>query len=180
MPKAYTRLTEDERYQIYEGVTEKRSHREIAIQINKHHSTVSNEVKRNKSLRGYRPKQAQEKAEWRDRAKPRYRKLTADVQQLITENVTNEWSPDQIKGCLRSEGFSMVCATTIYSFIRKDKALGGELYKHLRHRKHYKKRAGSTETRGQIIGRISIDERPSIVDKKDIDCPCLIQACWSC
>ena len=62
MPKAYTRLTEDERYQIYEGVTEKRSHRDIAILINKHHSTVSNEVKRNRGLRGYRPKQAQEKA----------------------------------------------------------------------------------------------------------------------
>ena len=30
MSKTYTRLTEDERYQIYEGVAEKRSHREIA------------------------------------------------------------------------------------------------------------------------------------------------------
>jgi hypothetical protein len=57
MSKLYTRLTEDERYQIYEGVTEKRSHREIAIQIKKHHSTIFNEVKRNKGLRGCRPKQ---------------------------------------------------------------------------------------------------------------------------
>gem|GEM_PF-5148074 len=40
MSKTYTRLTEDERYQIYEGVTEKRSHREIARLINKHHSTL--------------------------------------------------------------------------------------------------------------------------------------------
>jgi IS30 family transposase len=80
MPKTYTRLTEDERYQIYEGVTEKRSHREIAILINKHHSSVSNEVKRNTGLRGYRHKQAQEKAELRDLTKPRYRKLTTDVQ----------------------------------------------------------------------------------------------------
>jgi IS30 family transposase len=37
MPKTYTRPTEDERYQVYEGVTEKRSYREIAILINKHH-----------------------------------------------------------------------------------------------------------------------------------------------
>jgi IS30 family transposase len=166
MPKTYTRLTEDERYQIYEGVTEKRSHREISIQINKHHSTVSSEVKRNKGLRGYRPKQAQEKAELRDRTKPRYRKLTADVRRLITENITHEWSPDQIKGRLRSEGFSMVCATTIYGCIQQDKTLGGDLHKHLRHRKPYKKRTGSAEARGQIVGRISIDERPSIVDKK--------------
>jgi len=60
----------------------------------------------------------------------------------------------------------MVCTNTIYGFIQKDKASGGDLHKHLRHRKAYKKRTGSSETRGQIIGRISIDERPAIVDEK--------------
>ena len=44
MPMTYTRLTEDERYQIYEGVTEKRSHREIAFFMNEHHSTFSQKV----------------------------------------------------------------------------------------------------------------------------------------
>ena len=107
MPKTYTRLTEDERYPIYEGVTEKRSHRDIAILINKHHSTVSNEVKRNRGLRGYRPKQAQEKARKRIQNKTRYRKLTTDVQRLITETIQHEWSPDQIQGRLRSEGLPM-------------------------------------------------------------------------
>lgn len=53
-----------------------------------------------------------------------------------------------------------------YGFIQKDKAAGGELHKHLRHRKTYKKRTGSLDMRGQIIGRISIDERPTIVDEK--------------
>jgi transposase, IS30 family len=166
MPKTYTRLTEDERYQIYEGVTEKRSHREIATQINKHHSTVSNEVKRNTGLRGYRPRQAQEKAQQRLYNKHRHIKLTSEVQSLIAENIKHEWSPDQIQGRLRNEGLPMVCATTIYGFIQQDKASGGDLYKHLRHRKTYKRRTGSADTRGQIIGRISIEERPSIVDKK--------------
>ena len=166
MPETYTRLTEDERYQIYEGVTEKRSHRKIASLINKHHSTVSKEVKRNTGLRGYRPKQAQEIAQHRHKNKLRHIKLTADVQALITDNIKHEWSPEQIQGRLKSEGVTMVCATTIYGFIQKDKASGGELHKHLRHRKAYKKRTGSSETRGQIIGRISIDERPAIVDEK--------------
>jgi IS30 family transposase len=166
MPKTYTRLTEDQRYQIYEGVTDKLSHREIATLINKHHSTVSNEVKRNKGLRGYRPKQAHEKAQNRDQNKARYIKLTADVQLLIEENIKQEWSPDQIRGRLRSEGLTMVCATTIYGVIQQDKASGGDLYKHLRHRKPYKRRTGSPEARGQIIGRVSIEERPPIVDEK--------------
>ena len=105
MPKAYTRLTEDERYQIYEGVTEKRSHREIALLVNKYHSTVSREVDRNTGLRGYRPKQAQEKAYQRNRDKPRHIKLTTDVQQVISENIKREWSPDQIKGRLKRKAF---------------------------------------------------------------------------
>jgi transposase, IS30 family len=108
MPKTYTRLTEDERYQIYEGVTEKRSHREIALLLNKHHSTVSREVVRNTGLRGYRPKQAQEKANRRDENKPKYRQLTHDVESLIAKNIKSEWSPDQIKGRLKSKGLAMV------------------------------------------------------------------------
>ena len=166
MPKTYTRLTEDERYQIYEGVTEKRSHREIATMITKHHSTVSREVERNTGLRGYRPKQAQESAQWRCQYKPRHIKLTPYVQSLIAENIRQEWSPDQIQGRLSDEGLPMVCATTIYGYIQKDKMFGGDLYKHLRHKKPYKKRTGSPDARGQIIGRISIDERPTIVDDK--------------
>ncbi|MCK5893919.1 MAG: IS30 family transposase [Endozoicomonadaceae bacterium] len=153
MSKTYTRLTEDERYQIYEGVTEKLSHREIARLINKHHSTVSKEVKRNIGLRGYRPKQAQEKSQHRLLTKPRHIKLTPDVQSLITENIGKQWSPEQVQSRLRREGIPMICATTIYGFIQKDKIAGGELYKHLRHKKPYKKRSGSPEKRGQIIGR---------------------------
>jgi IS30 family transposase len=131
MPKTYTRLTEEERYQIYEGVTEKRSHREIAVQLSKHHSTVSREVIRNKGLRGYRPRQAQEKAQQKHQNRLRYRKLTERVQLLIAENIKLEWSPEQIQGRLRSEGLPMVCATTIYGYIQQDKVAGGNLYKHL-------------------------------------------------
>ena len=60
----------------------------------------------------------------------------------------------------------MVCATTIYGFIQQDKASGGELYEHLRHRKPCKRRTGSPDARGQIIGRVSIDGRPAIVEEK--------------
>jgi IS30 family transposase len=166
MPKTYTRLTEEERYQIYEAVTEKCSHREIAILINKHHSTISREVRRNTGLKGYRPKQAQEKAQERCRYKPRHITLTREVRSLIRQYVKQDWSPEQIQGRLRSEGLPIVCAATIYRFIQQDKATGGSLHKHLRHKKSYKRRTGSPDARGQIIGRISIDERPSIVDKK--------------
>ncbi len=52
MPKTYTRLTEDERYQIYEGIVHGISHRVIAKQLGRSPSTVSREIARNKGLRG--------------------------------------------------------------------------------------------------------------------------------
>lgn len=63
------------------------------------------------------------------------------------------------------EELDAVCPGTIYDFIKQDKVAGGELYKNLRHKK-YKKRTGSPDARGQICNRISIEERPVIVDEK--------------
>jgi IS30 family transposase len=45
---------------------------------------------------------------------------------------------------------------------------GGQLYKHLRlGRKKRRKRIKSTDHRGQIPNRVSIDERPALVDNKE-------------
>ena len=166
MPKTYTRLTEDERYQIYEGIVHGVSHRAIAKQLGRSHSTISREAIRNKGLRGYRPRQAQSLASQRQACKPKHIKLIPEMQSIISKHIQKDWSPEQVQGRLISEGMPIVCTTTIYGFIKRDKASGGDLYQHLRHRKPYKKRTGKAEARGQIIGRISIDERPVIVDEK--------------
>ena len=166
MPKTYTRLTENERYQIYEGIVHGVSHRAIAKQLGRSHSTISREAIRNKGLRGYRPRQAQSLASQRQACKPKHIKLIPEMQSVISKHIQKDWSPEQVQGRLISEGMPIVCTTTIYGFIKRDKASGGDLYQHLRHRKPYKKRTGKAEARGQIIGRISIDERPVIVDEK--------------
>ncbi len=166
MPETYTHLTEDERYRIYEGLVHGLSHRVIAKQLNRHHSSVSRETTRNKGLCGYRPKQAQILSQQSQTSKPRPIKLTDEVKMLIAQSIKKDWNPDQVQGRLRSEAHTMVCGTTIYAFIQRDKAAGGDLHKHLRHRKPYKRRTGACEARGRIIGRISIDERPKVVDKK--------------
>lgn len=166
MPETYTRLTEDERYQIYEDKFIGLSHRQIAKKLNRHHSTISREIARNTGLRNYRPRQAHQLAQQRHLLKPKHIKMTVDVQTLISRHIKKDWSPEQIQGRLRKEGYAMVCFSTIYRFIQNDKANGGQLYKHLRHSKPYKKRTGKPEARGQIIDRISIDERPDMVDQK--------------
>jgi len=57
---------------------------------------------------------------------------------------------------------------TVYQLIYTDKASGGDLYKHLRvTSKPYRKRYGSYDRRGKIKNRVSIDERPAIVDRRN-------------
>ena len=51
--------------------------------------------------------------------------------------------------------------------IYADKANGGDLYRHLRvASKPYRKRYGSYDRRGKIKNRVSIDERPAVVDRR--------------
>ena len=69
----YTQLTQEERYQI-EGLLKMEHHQsEIAVVLKRHKSTISREVRRNRGLRGYRPKQAQHLALARREAKAKPR-----------------------------------------------------------------------------------------------------------
>lgn len=52
----------------------------------------------------------------------------------------------------------------IYQYIYAVKRSGGDLYRYLRCQKARRKRYGSHDRRGLIPNRVSIDERPAIVD----------------
>ncbi|OOZ27296.1 helix-turn-helix domain-containing protein, partial [Solemya velum gill symbiont] len=54
----YTQLTQEERYQIQALMKAGHNQTEIAKILGRHKSTVSRELRRNRGLRGYRPKQA--------------------------------------------------------------------------------------------------------------------------
>lgn len=49
----YTQMTEGKRYQIYGLLKEGYSQKAIARNLERYPSTISRELKRNKSLRGY-------------------------------------------------------------------------------------------------------------------------------
>jgi IS30 family transposase len=54
------------------------------------------------------------------------------------------WSPQQIVGHAKANNMPMVSLERIYQMIRKDKANGGDLWKHTRHKlKHRKRRKRS-------------------------------------
>ncbi len=165
MRKSYTHLTQEERYQIYAYKKAGYRSTEIAQMLSRHVSTINRELQRNTGLKGYRPQQAQRFAMERHQLKPKMIKLTEQMQRHVSEHLALEWSPEQIQGRLQTDGEQSVCPKTIYDFIARDKMNGGNLYKHMRHKK-YRQRTGKPDPRGQIRNRVGIEERPDIVDQK--------------
>ncbi len=165
--RKYTQLTQDHRYQIYAFLKANFSQSAIANEIGVHKSTISRELKRNRGMKGYRPKQAHVIAVIRRQKAPKLMKLTPETVALIDSLIQVDFSPEQVSGFLKLIYNLWISHETIYKHLLDDKAKGGILYKHLRlARRKRKKRYGSYERRGQIPDRVSIDERPAIVDTK--------------
>ena len=166
--KNYKQLTQGQRYQISALKKAQHSLSSIADNIGVNKSIVSRELKRNTGQRGYRPKQANEKAVQRHKEKPKMIKLNDEAKAFIKLQLESfDSAPEQISGRMdRALGYK-VSHETIYRYLLTDKEEGGTLYLHLRHQnKPYKKRYGSKDRRGQIPNRTSIDERPAIVEEK--------------
>jgi len=165
--KRYKQLTQGQRYQIYAFLKAGFSQSAISIEIGVHKSTISRELNRNKGKKGYRPKQAHNMAISRRRQAEKYISLTPEKMALIEHFILKDFSPEQISGFLNRTYDIQISHETIYQYLLTNKAHGGKLYKHLRRsNRKRKKRYGSYNQRGQIIGRISIDDRPAIVDTK--------------
>lgn len=163
--RVYAQLTQGQRYQIEALLKTGHNQTMIAEVLSVNKSTISRELKRNRGLRGYRPKQAQEKAMRRRYEKPKTRiPLTTWV--LVNDRIKQNWSPEQISGRLFMEQGISISHEWIYLHIYQDKHQGGDLHKHLRCQKKRRKRYGKQDRRGRIPNRISIDERPAIVNNK--------------
>ena len=162
--KIYTQLTQEQRYQIYALLKAGHNQTEIACTIGVHKSTVSRELRRNRGLRGYRPKQAHTFAlDRRHGPTPWIRPATW---LLVDRFIRQDWSPEQISGWLKANLDLRISHEWIYQRILQDKHTGGDLFRHLRCQKKRRKRYGSYDRRGTLKNRVSIDERPPIVDTR--------------
>ena len=163
----YTQLTQEQRYQIYAFMKAGFSQSYIASEIGVHKSTISRELRRNRGKKGYRPKQAHRMAVERSKQACKFVKMTPQAIAVIEDLIRREFSPEQASAFLKNKEKIQISHETIYQHVIKDKANGGNLYRHLRfsHKKR-KKRYGAHDRRGKIKGRVSIDERPAIVDTK--------------
>jgi IS30 family transposase len=164
--KTYKQLTCEQRYAIRILIKKNYLQKDIAEAIGVNKSTISRELKRNSGKRGYRPKQAQQKAveRRRDKSPPR---IGEDTWSKVRSEIKDDWSPEQISGRLKEAEDISISHEWIYQFIIKDKQTGGDLYTHLRCKSKRRKRYGSYERRGIIKNRRSIEERPAIVETKE-------------
>lgn len=165
--RTYTQLTRGKRYQIRALLKAGFSQSEMAFCLGVHKSTISREIRRNRGRKGYRPRQAHEKALARRYAAAKRIKMTPVMIELVDHYICQDFSPEQVSGYLAREHRMKISHETIHKHIWSDKTKGGTLYKHLRHsNRKYRKRYGTKERRGRIAGQMSIDLRPAVVDAK--------------
>lgn len=162
----YTQLTQGQRYQIKALLDIGCKQTEIADQLGVAKSTISREVCRNRGQRGYRPKQAHEKAIERRRKKVKAH-ILMETWQMIEAKLKLDWSPEQISGWLKKEQLSSVSPEWIYQYVYADKRAGGTLHRHLRCQKKRRKRYGQYDRRGIIPARRSIELRPEAVNRRE-------------
>jgi IS30 family transposase len=169
--RQYRQLTEDDRIEIYAMVQAGKNQKQIARILGVHPSTICRELKRNTGLRGYRPKQAQQKALHRRLTARKAIKMTSETINYIQRKLRQDHSPEQIAERMKRDcqwRGPQLSHERIYQHIWKDKAGGGTLYKHLRigGSKQRRKRRNSRDMRGTIKNRVGIKARPAIVEKK--------------
>lgn len=165
---AYKRVTAEERTLIYRWRKEGVAVREIARRLDRDAGSLSRELARNKGKRGYRPKQAQQKAQAQARrAGPR--RFTKAVRVDAEARLKEGWTPEIISQRARLEGRPHVCKETIYKHVYADAKMGGALWKNLpRAKRKRRRRCPRQEGRGRgiIPNQRMIGTRPAEVETR--------------
>jgi len=171
-------LTLAEREEISRSVALGHSLRTIASQIHRAPSTISRELQRNGGRDGYRANQADQHA-WERARRPKVCKLKKHrvLSKVVAAKLQRRWSPVQIAGWLKQRAGDdeelRVSHETIYRtlFIQARGALKKELQAHLRRTRTMRRSRHHTQktpNHGQLIGMVSIRERPAEVEDRAV------------
>jgi len=143
----------------------------IAVELGVSESTISRELKRNSSsqTKRYSAKSANKVSVIRRRyaSKTSNLKLDTKTRNIITKFIEEDWSPEQVSNRLNEENKLSISHTRIYQFVYSNRANGGELYTHLRfHHTGHRRVQYGCKYKGGIKDRVSISQRPDVVDEK--------------
>lgn len=171
MDGGYTHLTEEERDMIAVLRAKGLTLSDIAREIGRHKSTISRELDRNAppTNKGYYlSHKAQERAFHRWSATHKRERLKSqEIREYVESKLKNGWSPEIIAGRLSIEKpGKAISYEAIYQYIYEARK---ELVLCLvrRHRKRVKKGHSRKHQKSHIPNRVSISERPEIVEKRE-------------
>lgn len=166
----YHQITSKQRYTlaVLRAQEPKLSIGAIAKLLGFHRSTIYRELQRNSCADGfYRYFKASHRTRGRRSRSRRNSRFTPADMTLIGSLLRIRWSPEQISGSLRRSKWLSISHETIYKHVRRDKALGGSLFRYLRHgRKRFRKRYGRDDSRGRLAGKKHISERPVSIEAR--------------
>ena len=161
-------LTLEEREVIAQMRSIGRSQTEIARRLGRADSTITRELRRNRSRNGYWPVAAQKKADARRSCRWRPAKMQKpELRRYVQQRLRQYWSPDEIAGRARQDfpkdRTRQVSRQTIYTWIHAQDAAG----------KHWRRFLRSTgwkrparKNRGRMPACTSIERRPAVVDRR--------------
>ena len=170
---SYTHLTEQERY-VISHLRSTFSIREIARRLNRHHSTISRELKRAKSRYPhtvYWYDWTQPLALERSR-EPRHfcKKSNSRLVKYVETRLRKQWSPEEISHRLiidyPNNQTMRVSHETIYRWVYLDATVAGDLYLNLRRGRKKRRRQKRYGKGYRFAGRKCISLRPEIVEDR--------------
>jgi len=171
-------LTMAEREEISRGIAEGRSVRAIARVLGRAASTISREIGRNGGSRRYRAEASDQRA-WKQALRPKLCKLAmhGQLRQAVGTKLEMNWSPEQIAGWLKrsypENEARRVSHETIYRslYVQARGVLKQELMEQLRSQRRFRRSRHATQktgVHGQIVGAVSISERPASVEDRAV------------
>lgn len=174
---SYNHIIEKERYVISHLRLAGFSCREIGRRLGRHHTSISRELKRN------RPGYAVYAVYWYSGTQPvadRRRHMARcfrrqshhPLVEYVERKLRLDWPPEAIAARLKidhpDDERMRISHETIYRWIYLDASQDGDLHNHLR-RRHRRRRRQKRYGSGRrfIPGRVSIDQRPAIVETRE-------------
>jgi IS30 family transposase len=156
---AYRQLTHGERYAMANMLHQGYSYRAIGLVLGRSASTISRERQRNATTHdgAYRAKKAQQYATARRKRTRKKSQYSQEEWAEVVRLLRHKWSPQQIVGRRRALRLPTMSKETIYRYVWRDLRILS---------KFGRKRRGSPATRGRLVGKRHISERPAHVQRR--------------
>lgn len=170
--KTFSHLSKEERLEFAILRRKKYSLRDIASVLGRSHSTLSRELTQRSVKSGYDPHKAQHKA-YVKRKYSKYQGMKIrerpKLEEYVKEKMALDWTPQEISGRIKEmdTGLPYVSPLGIYKYLYSP--FGQSSCKHLKSKRYNPKkwRGNAKPTKEIIPNRVSILERPEIVEKRE-------------